>query len=269
MEKNNFEKRINIWSNTLQNKADSLRNFFGVALVLSLIVFTSVIAFSEYTMKDILLILLLLYSVIGCVPYIEVAQVKNDDSFFTKRLTILNWRNEIRKNGDYNVLSSNLHILNGVFPTVTVICLLMFFVHKIFGKDYVKFNTILIILLIQTPFNPALGLNPLGVSVMRQNISKHLTQNDLKKYLGKINSVNLSSISIRKMNRATPIVNINGMKKNTSSITRSNIPRNMAKPPSRNIRNNVRPPNNPPYAAHAYAADAYAAYAAHAAQEYA
>ena len=242
MEKNNFEKRINVWSNTLQNKADSLRNFFGVTIVLSLIVFTSVIAFSKYTIKDITIVLLLLYSVIGCVPYIEVAQVKNDDSFFTKRLTVLNWKNEIRKNGDYNVLSSNLNILNSVFPVVTVICLVMFFVYKIFGEDYVNFNTILILLLIQTPFNPALGLNPLGVSLMRQNISKHVTQNDLKKYLGKINSPNFSSISIRKINKGTPIVNINDMKINRS---RNSIPRsNMTKSPPRNIRN-VRPPNNP------------------------
>ena len=237
MEKNNFEKRINIWSNTLQNKSDSLRNFFGVALVLSLIVFTSVIAFSEYTMKDISIILLLLYSVIGCVPYIEVAQVKNDDSFFTKRLTVLNWKDEIRKDGNYNVLSSNLLVLHAVFPLVTILCLFMFLVHKIFGETYVHFNTILILLLIQTPFNTALGLNPLGVSVIRQNISKHVTQNDLKRYIGKINSPNFSSISIKKINRGTPIVNINSMKTNMG---------NMAKSSSKNIRDARVPPNMPP-----------------------
>lgn len=248
MEKNNFEKRINIWSNTLQNKSDSLRNFFGVALVLSLIVFTSIIAFSEYTMKDITIVLLLMYSVVGCVPYIEVAQVKNDDSFFTKRLTVLNWKDEIRKNGSYNVLSSNLNILNAVFPVITILCLIMFFVHKIFGEDYVNFNTVLIILLIQMPFNTALGLNPLGVSVMRQNISKHVTQNDLKKYLGKINSPNFSSISIRRINNGTPIVNINGMK-NNKSRTMGSLPRtmgNMAKPPSKNMLKNMRVQPNVP-----------------------
>ena len=224
MEKNNFEKRINIWSNTLQNKADSLRNVFGIILVLSFIVFTSVFAFSKYNMKDISLVLLIMYNILGCVPYIEVAQIKNDDSFFTKRLTVLNWKNEIRKDGDYNVLSSNLSILNAVFPIVTVLCLIMFFVHKIFGEDYVHFNTILIFLLIQTPFNTALGLNPLGLSIMRQNISKHVTQNDLKKYLGKNNSSKFNSVSIKKTNTGTPLININNMK--MSNLSDRNAPRN-------------------------------------------
>jgi hypothetical protein len=233
MERTNFEKRINLWSNTLKNKSDSLRYIFGITTVVAMVVFTSVLAFSEYTLKDVTIVLLLLYSLIGCVPYIEVAQVKNDDSFFTKRLTFLNWKEEIRKNGEYNILSSNLNILNSVFPVVTITCFILFFAYKIFGENYVNSNTILIILLVQTPFNTALGLNPLGVSIMRQNISKHVTQNDLKKYLGVNNKKsNLFSIPIRKTNRGTPIVNIVNSKISSDISkgrmnTRINSPRTM------------------------------------------
>ena len=233
----NFKKRIKLWSNTLQNKSDSLRYTFGVTLVLSLMIFTAVIAFSEYNMKDLTIVMLLIYSVIGCVPFIEVAQVKNDDSFFTKRLTILNWKNEIRKNGTYNILSSNLNILNSVFPVVTILCLVLFFVNKIFGDAYVNFNTILIILLIQTPFNTALGLNPLGVAVMRQNVSKHITQDDLKKYLGKNKTFDFDSISTPRNNGGTPILNIR-MPRSTTKYNMS--PRNRPSYMQGNVKRSVQ-----------------------------
>lgn len=232
MERTNFEKRINMWSNTLKNKSDTLRDVSGFTLVIAMIVFTSVYAFSEYTFKDIPIMLLLVYSLIGCKPYIEVAQVKNDDSFFTKRLTVSNWKEEIKKNGEYNILSSNLNILSSVFPVVTVTSLVLFFAYKIFGENYVNSNTILLILIIQTPFNTALGLNPLGLSIMRQNVSKHITQNDLKKYLGGANKrADFSSIPIRKINKGTPIVNINNIQKSSifhkTSIDKMNIPNGM------------------------------------------
>ena len=35
---------------------------FGITLVVAMIVFTSVLAFSEYTLKDVTIVLLLLYS---------------------------------------------------------------------------------------------------------------------------------------------------------------------------------------------------------------
>ena len=179
-----------MWSNTLNNKYNELHYTFGVTLVIACIVLPSIFAFAEYSMKDLAVVVLLLYSLLGCVPYIEVAQVKNEDSFFTKRLTVLNWKTEIKKNGEYNVLSSNIGVLNAVFPVVTIISFLLFFANKILGEAYVNSNTVLMILLIQTPFNSAFGLNPLGVAITRQNISKHVTQDDLKEFLGNGNKPN-------------------------------------------------------------------------------
>lgn len=187
---NNFDKRIRIWQNTLNNKQKVLQNIFGIILVMAFLVFIAVFTFSSYKVKDAMLVSLIFYSVIGCYPYIEVAKLKNDgNSFFPRRLTISNWKNEIKKNEKYDILSSNTHILNSVFPVLAILSIIMFFIYKIFGEDYVTYKTVLILLLIQVPFNSVFGLNPLGVSLARQSVSKHISQNDLKRYLNRNSSL--------------------------------------------------------------------------------
>jgi hypothetical protein len=185
--KNDFRKKVNIWSNTLHNKTDTLLNAFGITLLLGIIVFLSVFAFSEFTLDDILIVFLLLFNLTGCIPFIEVARIKNEKSIFKKTLNISNWKNEIKKNGQYDILSSNLNIVQSIFPLFTSISFIMFFIYKIMGEKYVTYNTVLILLIMQAPFNNSFGYNPLGIAISQQNVSKHITQDDIKKYLSKNN----------------------------------------------------------------------------------
>lgn len=227
-----------MWSNTLNNKDDELTRTYGFTIVLSVLVFASVVAFSEYFVKDVPIVILLVISVLGCSPYIEIAQVKNNASFFKKRLTLSNWKYEI-KSGEYDVLSSNLNLLNVIFPVTTTLCLVLFFVHKIFGDEYVNFNTILILLLIQIPFNTFFGWNPLATTIMRQHVSKHVSQADLQKYLAK-NNQDRSTSFVAKLNtpfNATPLQNI-------MSIKSKPVNRPGNRPPIPNRLPNI--PNRPP-----------------------
>ena len=175
-------KKVEMWVNTLQKKTDSLRNALGVTAIIGILSLIAVLAFSHYEVRDVIILVLLLYSLIGCVPYVEVAKVKTNNAFFSKQLTLMNWKNEI-KNGSYDVLSSNLHFMQPFFPLMSALSFLLFLVHKIGGNEYVHYNTVLSILIIQVPFNHALGLNPLGAYLTRQSTSNHITQGNLKRYL--------------------------------------------------------------------------------------
>lgn len=181
LQKNNT--RVRHWINTLENKTDMLRSSFGVTAIFGFMCLLMVLALAKYNFSDILIVSLLVYSLIGCVPYIEVATIKNNNTFSADHLTIYNWRKGIQKNTKYNILSSNIHFLHPIFPVITILSFLLFTIHKIFGDKIVNVNTVILVLIIQIPFNNFLGLNPLGVFLTRQTKSKFINQNNLKTFL--------------------------------------------------------------------------------------
>ncbi len=178
-------KSVSIWANTLENKTNSLRNGFGVTFVIGMFSLVFVLALSKYNSSDIIPVLLLMYSLIGSVPYIEVATSKNESNIlFQRRLTIVNYKNELKR-GNFDILSSNTHFLQPMFPMLTSVSFLLFAVYKIAGEEYVTYNTVLFFLIMQIPFNHALGLNPLGAFISRQSVSKHVTQQNLVNFFNK------------------------------------------------------------------------------------
>lgn len=203
-----YDKRVNLWHNTLKNKQESLQRALGITVVVAIVACFGVLAFAdEYDpIKDGFMGLLLAYSVVGCIPHIEVAQVKDDTSLFQKRLTLENWEqtvgraNHNRGGDEYDVFSSNIHVLQGMFPVMTTLSFLLYLVHKVAGEQYVTYNTVLLMLLMQVPFNNFLGLNPLGKFLTRQEISRHVTQSDLKKFVNRKNNA-----SNRRKNNATDL----------------------------------------------------------------
>ncbi len=175
-------KTVEIWENSLLSKTASLQNAFGICLIVALMVFAAVLAFGKYELKDGLLVVLLILSVVSTFPHVEVAvPVKN--SFVGKHVTMQNWRNTLQKNEKFTILSSNLHFLQPMFSMLCILSFVLFGVHKILGKSYVTYNFVLLILTLQVPFNPLFGLNPFASFLIRQRISKHVTQTNISEYL--------------------------------------------------------------------------------------
>jgi hypothetical protein len=183
-------KKVNLWLNTLENRTEVLRNAFGMVVIVGLLCLATIIAFSQFNTRDIVIVGLLCFSIIGCVPYIEVAVAKNSNTR-SHALTLFNWKDEVITNGEYNVLSSNLHFLQPIFPAFTILSFLLFLVHKLVGEKNISYNTILFILILQIPFNNTLGLNPMGVLLTRQQRSKYITQNDLKQFVTSSKNTNI------------------------------------------------------------------------------
>lgn len=186
----NVSTKVNLWENTLKNKESSLSNLFNLNILFAFIVFGSVFLMSKFTDRDGLIVTLLVLNIIGCYPYIEVAQVQSSNSLFARGVSTSSWRAAFKNTNDrYNVLSSNVHINQTVFPILTFMSCFLFLVHKVFGDEYVTFNTVVIIQLIQLPFNSFLGMNPLGIYMTRQNVSKHITQNELRRHLNRLDKL--------------------------------------------------------------------------------
>lgn len=197
-------KHINSWISNLEQKTRILNRSFLITITFGIVCMLVIVLFSRFELTDILILILLLISIWGCSPYIEVATRKNKNSFFASRLTFGNWKNELVKKGQYNILSSNIHFMQPFFPIMSVLSFLLFTIHKVIGSDFVSLNTVVLLLLIQIPFNNMGGFNPIGIALTRQRKSQHVTQDELKSFL-KNNSENRLNLNRTRPPTALPL----------------------------------------------------------------
>jgi len=190
--------RVNMWLNTLDKRTLTMKNALGVCVVVALLCLTAVLAFATYEMKDVLIVSLLLLTLVASVPVVEVATPKKN-AIFSKKLTLNNWQERIAAGGNYDILSSNLHFIQPVFPILSVMSCLLFAASKFTTK--VEHDTVLLVLILQVPLNPMLGLNPLGMYLMRSAKSRFIAQSDLIEYQRSKAAVQLNRAS---PNRAPP-----------------------------------------------------------------
>ena len=213
-------KTVGIWENTLKNKTSTLKNAFGVCVLIAVISLTAVLAFAKYELKDVPLVLLLLMSLISTIPYIEVA-VPEKNSLQRKHVTVDNWRQRLGTNDKYTILSSSLHFLQPMYAMFCVLSFILFAVHKIFGSSYVTHKFVLLILVIQLPFNPLAGFNPFATFMIRQHTAKHITQENLSTYL-RNNTTNNQKKRINAFGTRIPLTAFSPEASTTSTSTNAN-----------------------------------------------
>ena len=193
--------KVNMWLNTLEKRTHTMKNALGVCVVVALLCLTAVLAFATYEMKDVLIVILLLLTLVASVPVVEVATPKKN-AIFSRKLTLNNWQQKIAAGGNYDILSSNLHFIQPVFPILSVMSFLLFAASKFTTK--VEHDTVLLILILQIPLNPMLGLNPLGMYLMRSAKSRFIAQSDLIEYQRSKAAVEMNRASFAPLNRAPP-----------------------------------------------------------------
>lgn len=175
-------KRINMWLHMLQEKQEMLRSSCVVCVIFACLVLFSVLVFSAYKMQDILLIGLLTYSLVATIPYIQLGIAKDKGTIFKTKMSNIDWSDKLYT-GEFNVLSPSLNFLQPIYAMLCLLSFTLYLCHKNLGDDYVTYDLMLIFLIIQMPFNPVLGLNPLGSYLIRGKKSKFVTQDDLKLFL--------------------------------------------------------------------------------------
>ena len=222
--------KVNMWLNTLEKRTRTMKNAFGVCVVVALLCLTAVLAFATYEMKDVLIVILLLLTLVASVPVVEVATPKKN-AIFSRKLTLNNWQQKIAA-GNYDILSSNLHFMQPVFPILSVMSFLLFAASKFTTK--VEHHTVLLILILQIPLNPMLGLNPLGMYLMRSAKSRFVAQSDLIEYQRSKAAVELNRASLAPLNRAP----LNRAPPNRTPPNRA--------PPNRTPPNRTPPNRTPP-----------------------
>lgn len=209
-------RSVQTWANTLTSKRRRLRSTFGIACVVAVVSLACVLALSKIVRRDLVLLALLALTLVAAVPYIEVAVPAGGrrssssatssgaeaagasappirSSFYNRLrrkparraavVTDLQWQAGLGGRERLDVLSSRAHFLQPMLPIFSMIGFVMFGLYKCAGEQVVTYHTVLLLLLVQLPFNPLLGYNPLGKYLLRQPVSRTVTQQNVRRFL--------------------------------------------------------------------------------------
>ena len=185
-------RTVNQWVNTLESRASQLQSASGAAIVVTGIILAAVLAFGTYEMDDIPIVALLILSVISTVPVVEVARMRDSTGLFSRRLTMDTWRQGIMGPQKYDVLSSGMTFMQPAYAVTSILSAVLFATYKLGGERYLTRHALLVILLLQLPFNPIFGWNPLAMSMLQGKVSKFVQQSDLRNYMMQSRSNNVN-----------------------------------------------------------------------------
>ena len=171
---------LNYWYSNVDYKQRSLTNIFGACLVCATISSMLILAFGTITLEDVAFVPLLLLTLVAAFPYVEVAIKTNSSSTSPRVLTAASYKKHIfNRSSKYIILTSRLGVFQPIYAAFCVISFLLISINKILGEDMISKKTVAGFLIIQVPFNPLLGFNPIPVRLMRMPESRFVTQNSI------------------------------------------------------------------------------------------
>lgn len=171
---------LNYWYSDIDYKHQSLTNIFGACLVWAAISSMFILAFGSFTLEDIAFVPLLLLTLVSAFPYVEVAVKANSSSASPRVLTATSYKKHIlNRSSKYTIITSRLGVFQPIYAALCVISFLLLSINKILGEEMISKKTVAAILIIQIPFNPLLGFNPIAVRLLRMPESRFVTQSNI------------------------------------------------------------------------------------------
>lgn len=235
---------VNYWYSNIEYKQQSLSNIFGACLVYAALSSMFILAFGRFTIEDIALVPLLLLTLLAAFPYVEVAVKANSSSTSPRVLTAVSYKKHIfNVSSKYTILTSRLGVFQPIYATLCIISFLLISINKIFGDEMINKKTVVGFLILQVPFNPLLGFNPIPVRLLRMPESRFVTQNSILQSLQSYESQTFSPNVIREqdiLNTSTQFQLRNTPLKNTTTNTPVQVLKNITTntpQPSKNRKN--------------------------------
>ena len=149
-------------------------------MVFATLSFMFIIAFGTFSIEDIALIPLLLLTLVAAFPYVEVAVKANASSNSPHILTAASYKKHIfNRSSKYTLLTSRLGVLQPIYAALCIISFILISINKILGDEMINKKTVVGFLILQVPFNPLLGFNPITVRLLRMPESRFVTQNNI------------------------------------------------------------------------------------------
>ena len=171
---------VNYWYSNVDYKQRSLTNIFGACLVCATISSMFILAFGTFTIEDVAFVPLLLLTLVAAFPYVEVAVKANSSNTSPPVLTAASYKKHIfNRSSKYTILTSRLGVFQPIYAAFCMISFLLISVNKILGEEMINKKTVVGFLILQVPFNPLLGFNPIPVHLMRMPESRFVTQNSI------------------------------------------------------------------------------------------
>ena len=171
---------LNYWYSNVDYKQRSLTDIFGACLVCAIISSMFILAFGTFILEDIAFVPLLLLTLVAAFHYVEVAVKANSSSTSPRVLTAASYKKHIfNRSSKYTILTSRLGVFQPIYGAFCVISFLLVSINKILGEEMINKKTVVGFLIIQVPFNPLLGFNPIPVRLMRMPESRFVTQNSI------------------------------------------------------------------------------------------
>ena len=174
---------VNYWHSNVDYKQSALTTLFGYCAVLAAVAFMFVIAFGNLALDDIALLPLILLTLVAAFPYVPVA-TRNADSAAPRVLTARTYREQLKNaSPPYKILSSRLAVMQPIYAAMCVMSLLLVAAYKILGEKIVGKKLVIAALVIQVPFNPLVGFNPLATMLLGIPESKFVTHANITRTL--------------------------------------------------------------------------------------
>jgi len=171
---------LNYWYSNVDYKQRSLTDIFGVCLVFATISSMFIVAFGTLTLEDVAFVPLLLLTLVAAFPYVEVAVKANSSSTSPRVLTAASYKKHIfSRSSKYTILTSRLGVFQPMYAAFCIISFLLISINKILGEEMISKKTVAGFLIMQVPFNPLFGFNPIPVRLMRMPESRFVTQNNI------------------------------------------------------------------------------------------
>lgn len=230
---------LNYWYSNVDYKQRGLTHIFGVCLVFALISSIFTVAFGSFSLQDTALLPLLLLTLVGAFPYVEVAVKADNASTSPKVLTASLFKKHLsNRSSKYTILTSRLAMYQPIYAALCVISFAMVSIYLTLGKKFINIKTVIGFLILQVPFNPLCGFNPVVTRLLRMPESRFVTQSNIFQSLTRYNANKFSPDTVpveNIMNRSTEILFKNEPLPTTTKVATKNSTQN-----STNEKTNVK-----------------------------
>ena len=205
------------WIANVNRKQRMQLRAFILCIILFITTVVALAALRRLNSEDLVILPLLFSSIIATFPYISVAHA-GGGIFKHGIITATGMRNNLAMAQNHVLLSSAMHVLQPVYVALSIVNMILYIAHKV-DVQIVHKNFIIMLLAVQTPFNPVAGYNPIGRMLLTMPPSKRVTLTDVK-------------------------MELEQQAQRANNAPRNNAPRNII--PRNNTPRNIIPRNNTP-----------------------
>lgn len=199
-------RAASLWASNVETKHTHLRFGFYACIVVAVLAYVIAGWMGKLDVHDLNIGFFIIMSIVGAYPRIEIAERMRPGVDGPAHVLFGDWKT-LQTDG-YAMLSSRPHFMQPVMTVLSIASSVLFLAHKIAGPDVVSRSMLVTVLIAQVPFNPMLGLNPIGTRMMRLSRSRNVSSAEIaERVLGPpegTSSSESNALANRRMNARRP-----------------------------------------------------------------